>query len=329
MLMRKFIEEQPDCVSAALQTGFESRGLCPRGAEGSILFIGSGTSRHALMAAQPLFVGTRTDVVGPVTYLTGGHEADLVVILSQIGTSTTTLEAAKAAHASGARVLILTAEPQSPIARLGGATINIPASGETIGPKSKGYTASLAALVGLAAGADPTAAFDRPRFEAFVAEAENTAASLSETLDDVDFLLFAGDAEHYATALEASLKVAEIAGLPTAAFEIEEALHGRLHGLSTRSLAVLYVTEDARRDTAVHAARAMQERGVRVLLVNMTDRATEFDWLRLAGIDRVLGPIHAIVPAQWLAMQLAVRRGMSPDTMRFPGLSKALSIKVA
>ena len=326
--MRKFIEEQPVCIAAGLRAGHDNRGQLPLGPESSSLFIGSGTSRHALMAVRPMFVG-RTDVIGPVTYLAGGHSADHVLVLSQIGTSATTLEAAQAAQASGAKLLVLTAEPESPIARLGAPTLHVPASGETIGPKTKGYTGSLATLIGLAGQfAAPEAAFDELSFSNFVGKAEGLAMTLAQTLDGADFVLFAGDAEHHATGLEASLKVAEVAGLPTAAFEIEETLHGRMHGLSTRSLALFLVATAARRDSVVNAARVMEERGVRVLLVNMTAEATPYDWVHLPGIDPPLATIYAVIPMQWLAMQLALRRGMSPDRMRFPGLSKALSIKV-
>jgi len=47
-----------------------------------------------------------------------------------------------------------------------------------------------------------------------------------------------GQGRHYATALEGSLKLSEICGVAAAAFDTEEAFHGRFHGLGGSSLAL-------------------------------------------------------------------------------------------
>jgi fructoselysine-6-P-deglycase FrlB-like protein len=42
----------------------------------------------------------------------------------------------------------------------------------------------------------------------------------------------------------------------------------------------------------------------------------------------VLDILYAVVPVQWLAVHLALRRGLRPETMRYPGLSADLAIKL-
>ena len=62
------------------------------------------------------------------------------------------------------------------------------------------------------------------------------SSKLSGELRGLDYLVVSGTGRFFGIALEASLKIAEIAGLPTAGFETEELLHGRLHGLSANGL---------------------------------------------------------------------------------------------
>jgi len=61
----------------------------------------------------------------------------------------------------------------------------------------------------------------------------------------------------------------------------------------------------------------------------LTGVATPFDW-PISGRWQAapLDVLDAVVPFQWLAAHLALRRGMVPEAMHYPGLSKALAIKV-
>ncbi|WP_028033922.1 SIS domain-containing protein [Chelativorans sp. J32] len=333
--MEAFIAEQPQVVSEALQAGLDCRPPWKERSAVHLFLVGSGSSRHALLAVQGRFesASTMPHVIGPTEFIErlsrGLPEGSAAIVLSQIGTSATSVVAARRAAESGLDVLVLTAERESPIARLSLPTLFIPAAGETIGPKTKGYAGSVAALLGLSPRRAAMQAFRPEDYREFLARSRNAAARLAEEADGLDFLLFAGSGAHYATALESSLKVAEVAGLPTAAFPIEETLHGRLHGLGPLSLAIFIVAGEAEGRTARHAAEVMRERGVRALLVNLGREPSPFDWPEgIITCPADLQPVYAIAPAQWLAFELATRRGMSPDTMRYPDLSRALAIKL-
>src|SRR5262249_48801651 len=117
-------------------------------------------------------------------------------------------------------------------------------------------------------------------------------------------------------------------GLPAAGFSIEEALHGRLHGLGPRSIGLLIAADAGELAIASRTAEAMGERGVTVRILNLCDRPSPFDWTRLAPLPAPLDTVTAILPFQWLAVALALRRGLDPDAMRYPGLSRALDIKL-
>jgi fructoselysine-6-P-deglycase FrlB-like protein len=208
--------------------------------------------------------------------------------------------------------------------------ILLPIGEEPIGPKTKGFTASIAACFLLAAS---LAARSLPALSAGIASEVLRAAAkaVSVLLGSAvlpSYIVITGSGRHFGVALEASLKIAEIAGVATAGFEPEELLHGRLHGTDAGSLVIMIVADEAERDLASHTTVVMAERGVKVVLLNLTAAATPFDWMQidaeaLAPLDTIL----ASIPFQRLAVDLALRRKMIPDAMTYPGLSKALAIK--
>ncbi len=300
-----------------------------------VVLVGSGTSLNALMVAKPALEagGAFVEVLNPGAFLQRepmlGPEA-LVVALSQTGTSETTVAAVRRAQDNGRTCFTITAEADSPIGQVATAKIVMPVGPEPVGPKTKGYGGSLAALAELAAALSGQDGEDVT--EAAVAELIDTATppafALAAELDETDGLLFTGEGRHFGTALEASLKLAEMTGVPAAAFPTEEAMHGRLHGLTARSLCVMIAADVAERQLAAHAAGVMALLGVRILILNLTGESTPFDWLRLDGLAAPYDALAAIIPVQRLAQAMAARRGIPPHLMRFPGLSKKLGIKI-
>lgn len=302
---------------------------------GHIVLVGSGTSLNALLVAKPALEagGAFVEVLNPGAFLQRepvlGREA-LVVALSQTGTSETTVAAVRRAQDSGLTCLTITAEADSPIGQVATTRIVMPVGPEPVGPKTKGYGGSLAALAELAAALSGHAGQDVAEAEiaALIEAATPPAFALATELDAVDGLLFTGEGRHFGTALEASLKLAEMTGVPAAAFPTEEAMHGRLHGLTARSLCVMIAADAAERRLGAHAAEVMAGLGVRILVLNLTNELTPFDWLQLDGLAPPYDALAAIVPVQRLAQAMAARRGIPPHLMRFPGLSKKLGIKI-
>lgn len=300
-----------------------------------IVLVGSGTSLNALMVAKPALEagGAFVEVLNPGAFLQRepvlGREA-LVVALSQTGTSETTVAAVRRAQDNGRTCVTITAEADSPIGQVATAKVVMPIGPEPVGPKTKGYGGSLAALAELAAALSGQAGQDVTELEiaALIDAATPPAFALAAELDAVDGLLFAGEGRHIGTALEASLKLAEMTGVPAAAFPTEEAMHGRLHGLTGRSLCVMIAADAAERRLAAHAAGVMVSLDVRILILNLTAEPTPFDWLRLDRLAAPYDALAAILPVQRLAQAMAARRGIPPHLMRFPGLSKKLGIKI-
>jgi fructoselysine-6-P-deglycase FrlB-like protein len=301
-----------------------------------VLLVGSGSSLNALTIVRPWLQATLrwpVEVINPAVLLRDIDSVfgqPLVVILSQSGTSSTSIEAARVVQQKGWPVAVIAADPQSPICALGLPMILLPIGEEPIGPKTKGFTASIAACFSLAAGLAgrslPT--LSAGVVDAVLSDAGRAVGALLGAERLPSYIVITGSGRHFGVALEASLKIAEIAGIATAGFEPEELLHGRLHGTDADSLVIMIAVDEAERDLASHTAVVMGERGVQVVLLNLTEAATPFDWMQIdAGSLAPLDTILASIPFQRLAVDLAVRRKMIPEAMTYPGLSKALAIK--
>lgn len=344
MSIEAFMAEQGDIIAKTLartEAADFARSVSKSGPGGvsaydRVLLVGSGSSLNALTIVRPwLQAALRrpVEVINPAVLLRDIEAVfgnPLVVILSQSGTSSTSIEAARICRQRAWQIVVVTADPESPIGALGLPMILLPIGDEPIGPKTKGFTASIAACFSLAAS---LAGRDLPTLSsAAIAGALNASRAAVPALIGPEktpvYIVITGSDRHFGVALEASLKIAEIAGVPTAGFEPEELLHGRLHGTDADSLVIMIVADEEERNLASHTAVIMAERGVKVVLLNLTGASTPFDWLQIdAEAVQPLDTILASIPFQRLAVDLAQRRSMIPEAMTYPGLSKALAIK--
>ena len=263
-----------------------------------------------------------------------GKGSSMALILSQTGTSTTTIRAVEHSHRVGMRTITLTAEPESPIARHSSEILIIPAGPEPVGPKTKGYSASVLTLLFLAEGPAGGNLEIAPFFDSYgllIEESRSIMKAAAESWREADHFLVMGQGRHYATALEGSLKITEMSGIPAAAFETEEAFHGRFHGLSGRSRAIFISASPGQQEMAAAGAGVLFELGVAAAIFNLSGAVQSAFDLKLpwppTGSRPELDLLSAIVPFQYLGWHLAREKGIIPERMRYPGLSQKLMIK--
>jgi glucosamine--fructose-6-phosphate aminotransferase (isomerizing) len=265
----------------------------------------------------------------------GGKGPDsMALVLSQTGTSTTTIQAVEHARRCGMRTLTLTAERESPVGRVSPQMLVIPVGPEAVGPKTKGYTASVLALLLLIvgqAGSRIEAPRFAPEFSNLIEHCKMACGELARTFRGTDFVMVMGQGRHYATALEGSLKITEMSGIPAAGFDTEEAFHGRFHGLSGKSLALFVTAAPDQQEMAASGAEVLSGLGIGAHILNLGNGpSSPFDchmpWAT-ADVLPELDLLNAIVPFQLLAWHLAREKGIVPEKMRYPGLSQKLQIK--
>jgi glucosamine--fructose-6-phosphate aminotransferase (isomerizing) len=328
-----YIREQPAALDRCVEAARVFATRWTPGEFDSIALVGSGSSFNAHHVARPRFVAARRGpvlVFDPQDFIDElpelGSSRPLVVVLSQSGASASSIAAAKTAVDAGLPTLAISATERSLFALSGAQMLILPVGNEPVGPKTKGFVGSLAMLFVLAEalGAPRSTAMTSEVLSPLVHQCRGAAEKLVVQLADVDAIVIAGRRANHGIALEASLKIAEMSGVPCAAFPTEELLHGRLHGLTPRSTAFLLAEGDGEMAEAHRAAAAMPRRDCRLLVVDaQCARPADVQ----SPIAAPWNTIGLIVLFQWLAVLLADARGLKPETMRHGGLSAELAIK--
>lgn len=303
---------------------------------GRILAGGCGDSLFAAGAMAGTFAATGLDyrscsAMQLACYETLGPK-DLCILLSVSGGTRRTVEAAVRARAAGCRVLAVTVEPTSALARAADRVLVLPyrpLSRTT--PHSLDYSVSLLALgviaERLAGRADE--ALDRAAALAERAVRAQAAAIAQHGFPAVTWY-FLGAGPGLATAAYAAAKWHEAGGLRAMPLELENAAHGANFMVEPGDCVVLLATDRHARAQSLRLHDGLERLGCRPCLIGSAGSDTHLvltseGWLaeleaailvqRLcfavvesAGLDlaapragRTAGDLHLAVQREWLA----------------------------
>ncbi|MCB8881360.1 SIS domain-containing protein [Acidisoma cellulosilytica] len=305
-----------------------------------LVLVGTGSSMNALIAAATALeqaTGALVTFKEPEAFLhlppRPSAAPTLVIAVSQSGRSTSTVEAVRLSVSLGFPTLAIVGDDGSPLAETGADIVLMPIGEELAGPKTKGYTASVLSLLAVAShlGGKPleTSGLEAA-LDIALAQSDKAAQWLLSTYGIPDYIQVAGQHGHVGSALEASLKIAEITGVPTAGFDIEEALHGHVYGTTDRSLVLIIARDAAEAKVAANLGRALTALGPRLAVCNLSDEPTPYD----LAIDWPAVPeswadaTWALFPFQWYAWHVARAKGMEQPGMIYPNLGKQLNVKI-
>jgi glucosamine--fructose-6-phosphate aminotransferase (isomerizing) len=304
---------RPALAPAPGGTVIVARGSSDYAAQFGRYVLETATGRPVALAAPSL-----TTLYGLESRLTGW----LAVGISQSGQTpeiTTVLERYRRA---GARTLALTNDPDSPLAHSAHVTIALGAGEEAAVPATKTFTAQLAALalVAEALGPVPWGAADWeavPETVAAVLDDPGPAEAAAARLDGADELVALGRGYLMPVALEAALKLREAARVRAEGWSAADFRHGPMTVAGAR-LPVLAVSAagPAAPDVAELSAE-LESAGATVLRLADDPKA---DLPYPGGLAEPLRALPAAVRAQQLALAVARRRGVDPDSP--PGLRK-------
>jgi glucosamine--fructose-6-phosphate aminotransferase (isomerizing) len=351
-LLHDAIHEQPDCIARFLAT---QRPLVERAADAAaprhrIMLLGVGSSHHAAQIGEYFlrhFTRAATAVVEQsfeqVHYPRQFHADDIAIFLSHRGAKNHTVQALKAAQASGALTIGICGAP--PSEEMQGADFCIPTCElETCFVHTKSYVTALAALalfaIALTVRRKQIAAEDGEGAIASLARIpdllrqtlllEPQAHAAAAPIAERQRWIFIGTGPNWATAREAALKVKESSYLATEGFQTEQFLHGPFSELDSRGVLTGFLAGGAG-DYRTHAAlRAAGELGaLRVACVTRgADSGVPAEIvLEVPPVAEWLSPfLHAAV-AQLLSYHVALARGANPDTGRFHETAHAAAQK--
>ncbi|MEU6643118.1 SIS domain-containing protein [Saccharomonospora sp. NPDC046836] len=329
------IAEQPDILSGLLEQRAaiaEVARAIARRPPRFVLLAARGSSDHAALYAKYLIevlLGLPSGLVSASTTTLYGAEPDLRDVLllsvSQSGGSPDLVEVTEAAGRRGARTIAVTNTPSSPLCSVAELAVDIRAGTEHAVAATKTYTATLLALYLLV---DAVRGGEGREVHAIGELArrtlEGTDSGVARAVDRYRFasrVIAAARGYSYATALEASLKLAETSYLATRAYSGADLLHGPVAAIDEET-AVLAVTSAGKGGAAMREVLgAVSERGADVLTIGSAAAG-------MPGAVRIdvpetaeeVAPILEVLPVQRIALGLALARGGDPDAPR--GLRK-------
>jgi len=330
------IVEQPAVLDRVLREGLpEARAVAQVLVERAprfVLLAARGTSDHAALYAKYLIEighGLPCGLASPSTYTAYGARPDLrdvlVIAVSQSGSSPDLVGTVAAARECGATTLAVTNRPGSPLADAASLHLDVRAGAELAVAATKSYTAELLTLflvLDAWAGGDGGQAGPVPEAAAELVARRAEVTELAQRYRFAQRLVTTGRGYAYPTAREAALKLMETSYVAAHAFSGADLLHGPLAMVDPQYPVVAVVPDGIGRVAMEPVLDRVVERGADLLVLG-----TETDlpvgargFLLPGGIPERLHPVVDIVALQWLALEMALARGLDPDAPR--GLAK-------
>ncbi|CAL8461865.1 g1396 [Coccomyxa elongata] len=316
-----------------------------------IMFIACGTSFHACLACRqtmeelaelPVSLELASDLLDRRAPI---FRDDMCVFVSQSGETADTLKALEYAKERGALCIGVTNTVGSAIARSTHCGVHINAGCEIGVASTKAYTSQMVALtmMGLALSEDSIRLRSKrnsiidalgvlPDQIREVLKLDAEMLSLAEQLKEEQSLLVFGRGYNYATALEAALKVKEVALMHSEGILAGEMKHGPLALVDELLPIIVIATRDRMYQKMLSVVQQLLARGARlIILCNSGD--SEMKEICASGGSRLikvpetvecLQPIINIVPLQLLSYHLTVLRGYNVDQPR--NLAKSVTV---
>ena len=330
------IHEQPEVLATILEEEWgrvvsAAHTLRSRGFRFAML-TARGTSDNAAIYAKYLFevlLGIPTALASPSTFTLyeGRMNLDdvLVVGISQSGESKDILETVSRTRELGASTLAITNDDGSSMARTAEIHFSLHAGKEQSVAATKTYTAQLLLLYLLVAalkeeelGADVRHLPDQARSVLAEGRWENTARYRY-----AEHLVVSSRGYNFATAREAALKLMEATYVVAEGFSAADLRHGPI-AMIGHDFPVVAVVPPGRARPGVEAlVEELANRGAELVVIAedsaVVDKGTAGFRVPVSCREE-LSPILYALPAQMLAHDLALLKGLNPDAPR--GLSK-------
>lgn len=332
-MMYQTMHRQPQDLRRILDTGWDAaRDAAERLAgAGRVFLVGIGTSYHAAQVGAWLLAAAGTDARAALSFdfarypeQFGLRPDDAVVLMAHTGVKTFSSAA-----------LALAADAGATIVSVGSLTAEHPGSQLVLRTvereKSAAYTSShlcamtVLAQVAISLGESRSASATAGLRDALEALPDQVAGVLAREEEVLPVAREAATRRVYATgagpnavsATEAVIKVREAAYGWIDALPLEQFLHGPLVAVNADDLAVLINVPGASSDRVGEVTALLAHIGTRLWLVGEgVDAAPDATVFSLPTIPEVLSPLLTVVPMQMLAYQMAVVKGINPDTFR-------------
>ncbi len=250
----------------------------------------------------------------------------IYVLISHSGKNLANLRAAEMARQCGAKTVAITDNPKAPLVSLVDKAIVGPKSTDICFPATRSFMIDLylgLMLIGeIAREKNISDLIDEiyrlpDIVDALIQSYDEKIKSLISQWGKKDRIYSVGFGSNYGTAVEFSLKMVEIAGIPGIGYELEEFCHGPILSLTDNSGVVLFNTGKSELDRFVSVAKATIATGSKLIVVtdnvkeNWPDEASIFE---IPSLSEFYSPIAMILLGYLIIYYSALEIGQNPDT---------------
>lgn len=296
------------------------------------LLAARGSSDHAALYAKYLIevlLQLPVGLTSPSTTTLYGARPDLTDVLlltvSQSGGSPDLVAVTESGRASGALTVAVTNTTDSPLASAAELSLNIRAGAEQAVAATKTYSATLLALyllVDAIRGGGATLARTLPDIAATTLAA--AADPVEEAVQRYRFagrMVTTGRGYSLATAHETALKLAETSYLSARSYSGADLLHGPVAAIDAETAVLALCSAGLGGESTREVVEAVHQRGADICAIgSAASKTPAAHRIPVPESAEEIAPILEILPAQQLALGLALARGIDPDNPR--GLQK-------
>jgi len=326
--MLREIHEQPVALRRTLdQTRYEAERIAERNARNikMVYFTGSGTSYHACIAANYVIsriteYSSSTLPASEFSAWTGRikhHSGTWLIAISQSGESQDVINAVRSAKLSRMRVLAVTNDAHSRLAKLADFSIASQAGIEEAVTATKSFTATLLATYEFV-----TALTNRDelkteldRLPSLVEETlrccEKKCRTLASEFRNREFMFLLGSGANYASALEGALKLKESCNVYAEGFATREFLHGPMQLVDKRT--PVFILQHETSNESVELNDRFKRLGAPTIIVGPDTAAGGSETIEIPDGNDIYQPLSYVIPLQLFAYYSSVSRGLNPD----------------
>lgn len=350
MTMLDCIMEQPEIFQnvlkhkAEMTAGFGE--LFDRVMPDHVYLIASGTSCNAAKAAAPfmeMVLNREVSVFPPSRLGQIFGEKPLLIFISQGGKSTNMIAAVE--KMKGYPRIAMTGNEDGRINSMCEHYIRIPCGEETVGPKTKGYTATILILYLMALeAAEKTGSVTAAVYGEYMETLERVSLQYGENIErcrrwmeqneeglkTLKEIYLIGKGQSMFVAQEGALKMMETYLIPGTPFDFEEYLHGPSCSLreTTGGMYLLPMEGDADYD---RMQRLIQyHRGIceQVYTIGLSSSEDERDCLLLHSGQWYTKPFEEMLPLQMICAVIPDKLGIDGVGMQhFKDIDKVMDVK--
>lgn len=292
--------------------------------------VGIGTSFHAALAGQWMLreFGVRANAVSSFDFATYPEHypvssEDAVIVLSHSGARQFSRAAMERAEAGGASAFLVAGHGAK---ELGSGIVLRTCEQERSAAFTSSHLVAMTVLAQISAGvADALNDARSTEHESAIellpdqvaevlARDDSLEALAAGCLGSQTYVVGAGPSE--TAALEAVIKCREAAYARVDALPLEQFIHGPMICLQPADQVVLISAGGSAQTRDAAALELFTQLGPSVYVVGATDYLPGCTGFAVPRTRETLSPILTTVPMQLLALQLATRQGLDPDTFR-------------